>query len=125
MVIFQKELLFILFSVVLNVLAQYLIKYSTSSQEPISGNFFEVITGLFKLIITPACFFGLSSAFLAAMFYILALSKLPLSVAYPFTAFGFVVIVTVGVIFFNEPLTIAKIAGLSLIIIGIGFILQT
>ena len=121
---FQKEILFILFSILLNVSAQYLIKYSLSVKEPITGNLINVIKGLFGLVLTPACFLGLFSAFLAAMFYILALNKLPLSVAYPMTALGFVAIVCVGIIFFNEPVTIFKITGLSLIVIGIGLILQ-
>jgi multidrug transporter EmrE-like cation transporter len=125
MIIFQKEIFLILFSVSLNILAQYLIKYSTSINGPINGNFSDIIRGLYNIIATPTCLLGLFSAFIAAMFYILALSKLPLSIAYPFTALGFVLVVSIGIIFFNEPLSIAKIIGVTLIIIGIGFILQT
>jgi len=123
--IFQKEIFFIIFSVLLNILAQYLIKYSTSINGPITGNFLDVTKGLYNLIITPTCFLGLISAFMAAMFYILALGKLPLSIAYPFTSLGFILVVSIGIIFFNEPLTIAKISGITLIVIGIGFMLQT
>lgn len=125
MLFFQKEIIFILFSVLLNVLAQYLIKYSLSIKEPITGNFIDIVKGLFNLVMTPACFLGLFSAFLAAMFYILALNKLPLSIAYPITALGFVAVVSVGVIFFNEPLSLFKMIGLTTILIGIGFILQS
>ena len=55
----------------------------------------------------------------AALFWMLALKKLPLSTAYPFTASGFVLILLFAVVFLGEPLTLAKITGTTLIVTGI------
>jgi multidrug transporter EmrE-like cation transporter len=46
-------------------------------------------------------------------------TKLPLSHAYPFVSFSFVLVVLSGAIFFQEPLTWPKIAGMILIVTGI------
>ena len=121
----QKAIIFVVVAVLLNVLAQYLLKFSASIRDPINGNMMDVVSGLFKVVFTPTCFLGLFAGLLASMFWILALNKLPLTIVYPFTALGFIAIMAVGFIVFKEPFTLAKIAGMSFILIGIAFISNT
>ena len=49
----------------------------------------------------------------------LALKKLPLSTAYPFTASSFLLILLFATLFFGEPITIGKLVGTALIVCGI------
>ena len=55
----------------------------------------------------------------SALFYIVALRKIPMSVALPFTAVSYVVAALIGYYAFAEPLGIAKIAGISMICLGV------
>jgi drug/metabolite transporter (DMT)-like permease len=47
------------------------------------------------------------------------LHLVPLSKAYPFTLLTQVIIVTYGILFFNESLKISQVAGLVLILLGL------
>jgi multidrug transporter EmrE-like cation transporter len=56
-------------------------------------------------------------------FYIAALTRLDLSVAYPImVAGGIVIVVSVSVVFLREPLTLSQAIGLALLMLGIGLI---
>ena len=63
---------------------------------------------------------GLSLFALNVVFYVLALTRLNLSVAYPIMmAGGVVIIVTVSILLLHEALTIRQTVGLFLLIVGI------
>jgi small multidrug resistance pump len=56
-------------------------------------------------------------------FYVAALTRLNLSVAYPImVAGGIVIVVSASVVFLREPVTPAQAVGLVLLILGIGLI---
>ncbi len=121
----HKAIIFVIVAVFLNVIAQYLLKFSASMRDPIDSGYINVINGLLKIVFTPACILGLGAGFMASMFWILALNKLPLTMVYPFTALGFVAVMSVGFIVFNEPFTLSKFSGMCLILLGIAFITQS
>ena len=74
---------------------------------------------LLKSLLDPFIFSGYASAFIASFFWLLALSKLELSHAYPFMSGAFVLVFIFSVFLFNESVSLQKILGLSLIVIGI------
>jgi multidrug transporter EmrE-like cation transporter len=53
------------------------------------------------------------------MLYIVALRKIPMSVALPCTAVSYVVAALIGHYAFAEPLGIAKLAGIGMICLGV------
>jgi multidrug transporter EmrE-like cation transporter len=55
----------------------------------------------------------------SALLYIVALRKIPMSVALPSTAASYVVAALIGHYAFAEPLGIAKIAGIAMICLGV------
>jgi multidrug transporter EmrE-like cation transporter len=60
---------------------------------------------------------------LNVVFYVAALTRLNLSVAYPImVAGGIVIVVSASVVFLREPVTPAQAVGLALLILGIGLI---
>jgi multidrug transporter EmrE-like cation transporter len=63
------------------------------------------------------------SAFVAALFasicWMVAVSRLDLSHAYPFLALSFVLVVLMGGVVFHESITFLKLVGLALISAGI------
>ena len=64
----------------------------------------------------------LGAAFIASLFWMLALTKLPLSHAYPFMAVTFVLVVLGGAWFFAEPLSTQRIV--ALVLIGAGVVIS-
>ncbi|WP_376094218.1 multidrug transporter [Roseomonas sp. CCTCC AB2023176] len=55
----------------------------------------------------------------AALLYIVALRRIPMSVALPCTAFSYVVAVVIGHFAFGESLGAAKVAAVALISLGV------
>ena len=74
---------------------------------------------LLKSLTDPYIFSGYAAAFIASFFWLLALSKLELSHAYPFMSGAFVLVFIFSVFLFNESVSLQKIFGMSLIVVGI------
>jgi small multidrug resistance pump len=55
----------------------------------------------------------------SALLYIIALRKIPMSVALPCTAISYVVAALIGHYAFAEPLGVPKIAGIGMICLGV------
>ncbi len=55
----------------------------------------------------------------SALLYIIALRKIPMSVALPSTAVSYVVAALIGHYAFAEPLGVAKLAGIGMICLGV------
>jgi multidrug transporter EmrE-like cation transporter len=55
----------------------------------------------------------------AAMLYIVALRRIPMSVALPFTAISYIAAALIGHYAFDEPLTVMHVAAIGLIAAGV------
>lgn len=78
-----------------------------------------------KIVFDPWVFTGLASAGIAALFWMVAMTRLPLSLAYPFTSLSFVIVALLGIVFIGEPLTAGKIGGICLVLAGLFLIART
>lgn len=70
-------------------------------------------------LLNPYVIMGLGSSFVAALGWLLALSKLPLSYAYPFMALTFVLIPVCSLVFFNESVPPTRWFGIVFIVFGV------
>lgn len=91
-----------------SIIGQILLKSGATGE----GSF---LTQLFR----PQTIIGLAVYGSAALLYIVALRKIPMSVALPFTAVSYVVAVLVGHFVFGEGLGTQKIVAISLISLGV------
>jgi multidrug transporter EmrE-like cation transporter len=107
--------LFLALALVLNATANILLKIGAARL----GGFDEPnLVG--RLFTNYHLLAGLSLFALNVVFYLLALTRLNLSVAYPIMmAGGVVIIVTVSILLLHEALTIRQTVGLFLLIVGI------
>jgi multidrug transporter EmrE-like cation transporter len=110
---------FIAMTVLLTVFGQLVLKWQISMAGPLPDTTSGRMAFLAHMMLNPWVLAGLGSAFGAALFWMLALKKMPLSTAYPFTASGFVLILAFSILFLGESLTAAKITGTLLIVSGI------
>lgn len=62
---------------------------------------------------------GLVSYGLGTLMWIFALSKLNLTVVYPFTALTFVLVYAAGVLLLGESATAMQVAGVALVLVGL------
>lgn len=58
----------------------------------------------------------------ATLLWIYILQNVPLSLAYPFVALGFIFVPAIAFFFFKEPFNIYYVGGIALIIAGLGMI---
>jgi drug/metabolite transporter (DMT)-like permease len=99
-------------AVLCGVASQFLLKAGADAP--------DFISQLFR----PASIAGLFGYGIAALLYMLALRKLPVSIAYPSVSFSYVLVAILAHLFFNEPLGWPQMAGIALIIVGVVLLSQ-
>jgi multidrug transporter EmrE-like cation transporter len=77
------------------------------------------IFSMIKLCFTPYLFTGLILYTVSTILWLIALSRCPLNFAYPFTAVTFVLVILLSSLILHEPLPIARMVGMGIIICGI------
>jgi len=101
------------------VYAQIVIKWQVLAAGAFPAATSEKFWFLAKLLVNPWIVSALVASLLAAVAWMAAMTKLDLSHAYPFTSLAFVLVIAASAVFFNEPVTGPKVAGIALICIGI------
>jgi multidrug transporter EmrE-like cation transporter len=112
--------LLILTGVCLNAAAQLLLKVATRPLAQLSEFGFDTLRYSILSL-------GTSLPFWAGMFcygtsvcvWLAALSKAPVSTAYPMLSLGYIVVAAVSVVWLGETLTPAKVMGIALICVGV------
>ena len=103
------------------VYGQLVIKWQLGSQELPEGGLTKIIF-LLQQLLNPWVFSGFASAFLAALCWMAAMTKLPISQAYPFMSLAFVIVIIASGYLFNEPIGVNKFIGAAFIVAGLVFI---
>ena len=111
--------LYIAMTVLLTVYGQLIIKWRVNMAGVAPDAAGEKALFLLRLIFTPWVISGLAAAFIASVFWLATLTRFPLSYAYPFIAFTFVLVVGAGALLFGESIRLPTIVGLVLIVAGI------
>ncbi len=71
------------------------------------------------MLLSPYVIGGLALYGVGTILWLFALRQLELSVAYPFVAMSFVMVLASGVFFLGEPLSAGRIIGVCLIVSGL------
>ncbi len=106
-------------TIVLMVCAQLIIKWQVMAAGAFPADTPDKLWFLARLLVNPWIVFALAASLLAAVAWMAAMTKLDLSHAYPFTSLAFVLVMIASALFFDEPVTGPKIAGVALICVGI------
>lgn len=75
-----------------------------------------------KIILNGYIISGITCYILSLLFWLYVLSKLELSKAYPMVSLGYVFTIILGYLLLNENISVNKIIGVILIIIGVIYI---
>ncbi|MDH3287349.1 MAG: EamA family transporter [Betaproteobacteria bacterium] len=110
---------YVLGTVLLTVYGQIIIKWRVLQAGVLPEPLGERVRFLFLLFLDPWVMSALAAAVLAAALWMAAMTRLPLSHAYPMVSLAFVLVLIASGLFFHEAITPWKIAGTALIVLGI------
>jgi multidrug transporter EmrE-like cation transporter len=112
--------LYIALTILFTVYGQMIIKWQAAQAGPLPAGTGDKFGFLLRLVLlNPWVLSGLFAAFLASLTWAAAMTKFPLSHAYPFMSLAFVLVLFLSALLLHEPLTWPKVVGMSLIIMGI------
>jgi len=106
-------------TIALTVYGQFIVKWQVLKAGPLPAGSGQRAHYIWQLLLNPWVISAFAAAFLASVTWMLAMTRLPLSEAYPLTALVFICVVFGGAYAFAEPLSTARIAGVLLIVIGL------
>jgi multidrug transporter EmrE-like cation transporter len=109
----------ILSGVLLNAVAQLLLKAGTNVIGIVGIGGGAWFRQFYEIVTQPYIVGGLSCYVVSVAIWIAALSRVPVSVAYPMLSVGYVVNAIAASYFFGETFSVSKMVGIAIIITGV------
>ena len=109
----------ILFGVLLNAAAQLLLKAGTNSVGHFAFNRDNILPVGWQLATEPHIVGGLTCYVISVVVWIMALSRVEVSIAYPMLSIGYVVNALAAWWLFGEAVSVTRLTGIGIIIVGV------
>ena len=119
----MKDYILLFFNVLLTVAGQMLLKKGVLTVGRINS-FRELISKLPEVIFNPYVMGGISIYGFTTFVWLVILSRVKLSIAYPMLSLGYVLVIPFAWLVFKETIPIVRIIGAILICIGIYLVAQ-
>jgi len=120
-----KNLLLILICVTLGVCGQLLLKQGMSADPDRVDRASEVLPRLWKAATNPVVLLGFLAYGVSAALWLIVLTRAELSYAYPILSLGYVAVVFLSRVFFQEAVTGTRVLGTLVICLGVWLITRT
>lgn len=111
--------LLILAGVLLNAAAQLLLKAGTNVVGHFEFHLDNAIPVGWKLVTEPHIMSGMACYAISLVIWIMALSRVPVSIAYPMLSIGYVVNAAVAHYWLGEDVDFLRMLGLGVIVVGV------
>lgn len=121
----SADLALILTGVMLNAAAQLLLKAGARAISDVAFSFANSATLIERIALNPPILAGLACYAVSVVFWILALSRVHVSVAYPMLSVGYVVNALAAWLLFSEAVTVSRAAGIGIIILGVWLVARS
>jgi multidrug transporter EmrE-like cation transporter len=115
----------VLIGVLLNAAAQLLLKAGTNAVGQFEFHLDNVLPVGMKLAFEPHILGGLTCYVISVVIWIMALSRVPVSVAYPMLSIGYIVNAFAAFYLFDEPLAGQKLLGIGFIVVGVWLVARS
>jgi multidrug transporter EmrE-like cation transporter len=112
---------YVLISVCFNIFGQYSMKRGMQRFGEVTFDNHILLT-IVKMFMLPNVLLGLFFYAISTVFWLIALSKIELSVAYPMLSIGYVLLMILSYFLLNESITVYKVIGTLLVVVGITLI---
>lgn len=109
----------LLTTVSLNVAGQFLMKLGTNSVGSISGDIPTVVTNVMRALSNRYIIAGMAAYGLSSILWLVLLSRVDLSYAYPALSLGYVLVTVVSALALGEAVSELRWAGVVVICIGV------
>lgn len=109
----------VLTGVLLNAVAQLALKASVNDTGIINFDLQSLLTSASGLASNLWLWLGLACYAISVVVWILALSRVDVSIAYPMLSIGYIVNAIAAWHLFDEPMNIGKVVGIGIIIVGV------
>lgn len=109
----------LLAGVLLNAGAQLLLKAGTNRIGEFAFSMENLVPIGTRIAMSPPILAGLACYVVSVVVWILALSRVPVSVAYPMLSIGYIVNAIAAWWLFGESLAMQKLVGIGFIVIGV------
>ena len=106
-------------TILLTVYGQLALKWHMNRAGDMPAESLAAVIFLCKQLLSPLVISSFASAFLAALTWMAAISRMPLSIAYPFMSLAFPLVSLLSVLLFGEQFTQLKFAGTAFILLGL------
>lgn len=109
-------------TIIFSVYSQLIIKWRMSTRfcdVYLPDGLWNKFVLLLTIIFDPGVFSGLVATFISGLFWMATMTKLEISFAYPFTSLGFVLVLLLSALIFNESINLYKIIGVIFIMLGV------
>ena len=109
----------VLTGVLLNAAAQLLLKAGTNRLGVVTFNLENILPMAWQVGTQPHVFAGLACYVVSVGVWIMALSRVEVSVAYPMLSIGYVVNALAAWWLFGEAVSLTRLAGIGIIVVGV------
>ena len=115
----------VLSGVLLNAAAQLLLKAGTNRIGEFAFTLDNLLPVGIKVAASPFVLGGLACYAVSVVVWIMALSRVPVSVAYPMLSIGYIVNAGAAWFLFGESLTAQKLVGIGFIVVGVWLVARS
>jgi len=115
----RTGLMLVLAGVLLNAIAQFCLKAATGTTGPIALGPGQIVSGLARVATVPWSWMGIGCYGVSVLVWILALSRVPVTIAYPMLSLGYVLNAVAAHLWLGESLGATRIAAIGVIIVGV------
>jgi drug/metabolite transporter (DMT)-like permease len=105
--------------VLLNALAQLGLKAATRVSGPLVATDSGVIERALKVLVVPSLWYALGAYGLSVVVWLIGLSRVPVSQAYPLLSMGYVINVGLAWWLLGEIPNVQRVAGIGVIVLGV------
>lgn len=121
----MKEIPLILLAVLLNTIAQLALKAGMERIGYFSFSWNNLLAISLQVISNPFILGGLVCYVLSVVVWLLVLSRVEVSVAYPMVSLAYITTAIAASFFFNEHLSIIRMMGIGVIMAGVYMVART
>lgn len=110
---------YIFMTILFTVYSQLIMRWQVTAAGPLPADMPGKVSFILSLLINPWVLSGIAATFLAGVSWMLVMTKFEISYAYPFVSLNYILVFLVGFVLFNEPVSLLKLAGTALVVLGL------
>jgi uncharacterized membrane protein len=111
--------IYIFSTIFFTVYSQLIMRWQVSSAGDLPNDLSGKIRFIVILLLNPWVLSGIIATFFAGISWMMAMTKFEISYAFPFVSLNYILIIFASFFIFNEQLSITKMLGTLIIVLGI------